>query len=154
MQNLIALGKALHILPVSRTDCLPLLAGSLLLIIGSTLRSLRRQLALRLDFCLRRIHNLGNERVVHIHGDVVGVWHLTIEIHASAQAAHLAVPSHELALGDEHRVRTLAESVPVHEVVVALGKHCLEHVLKVIPLVLLHLQPGPVLLRDEVVNAV
>ena len=82
-----------------------------------------------------------------IHSDVVGSRHLAVEIHSASQGAHLAVPSHELALSDEYRIRVLAEIVAVDIVIIAGRKNGLEHVLEVISFILLHLQTDSVILR-------
>ena len=154
MQDLVAGGKGLDIGLVGLANLFAGLAGSVLLRVGGIGRSFGGEFALRGDVGLLRSPDLRHQRVLHVHGDVVTLRHLAVEIHAAAEGAHFAVPAHELALGDEDRGGIGTQVVPRHVVVLAGREDGLEQVLQVVALVFLHLQFHLLLLRDQVLHGV
>ena len=154
VQDLIPGREGFDIGPVGLADLFAGLAGGVLLRVGGVGRGLGGELALRGDFRLLGGPDLRHQRILHVHGDVVALRHLAIEVHTAAEGAHLAVTAHELALGDEDRCGVGTEVVTVHEIVLAGGQDGLEQVLQVVALVLLHLQLHLVLLGDQVLHGV
>ena len=71
--------------------------------------------------------DLGHERVLHIHDDVIHHRHLAVEVHSSAYCRHLAVAAHELALSDEDRRSLSSEVLCLDMIFILLRKYGLEH---------------------------
>ncbi len=86
--------------------------------------------------------------------DGIGLGHLTVEVHSSAEGRHVAVTAHELGLGNQDRSTVLTQILRLYEVVVAFGQDGLEHVGEVGLLSLGHFGFLDILLTDKLVYRV